>query len=52
MKGINTYKLCESKLLSAPICSLQSKEVKPQGQEQLANKNEKRTHLSYVDLNI
>jgi hypothetical protein len=31
MKGINTYKLCESKLLSAPICSLQSKEVKPQG---------------------
>nr|ADE75702.1 unknown [Picea sitchensis] len=31
MKGINTYKLCESKLLSAPICSLQSKEVKQQG---------------------
>jgi hypothetical protein len=50
MKGINTYKLCESKLLSAPICSLQSKEVKPQGQEQLANKNEKRITLILCDL--
>jgi hypothetical protein len=38
MKGINTYMLCESKSLNAQIDSLQSKEVKPQGQEQLANK--------------
>jgi hypothetical protein len=45
MKGINTYELCESKLLSAPICSLQRKEVKPQGQEQLANKMKRDEHI-------
>jgi hypothetical protein len=44
MKEINTYKLCERKLPSAPICSMQRKEVKPQGQEQLAKKMKRDEH--------
>jgi hypothetical protein len=47
MKGTNTYNLCERKLPSAPICSLQRKEVKPEGQEQLATQEMKDNH-SYL----
>jgi hypothetical protein len=49
MKNINTYKLCESKLLSAPICSLQSEEVKPQGARTTCQQDEKKhTYLKMI----